>query len=98
MKPKKIVAEQQNMDKPKYMPPKAVKQEHKEFLKKVGLTLQELRKMKNVSASALAKDVGISRNGYSQMERGLVYFHLQKFLQVLDYHKITAIDFFKDIE
>ena len=79
------------------MKPKKIKPEHQELLSKLGLKLQELRKEKNVTSSGLAKQVGISRNGYHLIETGRVYFNFLTFLNVLNYHKKSVSDFFKEL-
>lgn len=81
----------------KYQPPKPVKSEHQEFMKKIGIKLLELRNNKNISLSELSREVGISRNAYSQMEKGTVYFSLSNLMTVLDYYDFSAQNFFKDL-
>lgn len=71
--------------------------EHQELMTKIGLKLQELRKVNKLSVSGLAAEVGISRNSYSQMENGRVYFHFEKLLLVLQYHKKDALEFFNEL-
>jgi len=71
--------------------------EHQELMTKIGLKLQEIRKVNKITVSSLAKEVGISRNAYSQMERGLVYFNFEKLLLVLQYHKKDALEFFNEL-
>lgn len=80
-----------------YQPPKEVKPEHHEFLLTIGNKVQELRKNKNLSSSGLAKQLGISRNAYSQMEKGKTYFYLLNLLKVLDFHNKAATEFFKEL-
>lgn len=81
----------------KYQPPKDIKPEHLELMSKIGMRLAELRKGKNISSSGLAKEVGISRNAYHQMESGKVYFNFLSLLQVLNYHNIDAEKFLKSL-
>ncbi len=90
------IPEQQNLIKKKYQPPKEIRPEHQEFLLNLGMKLQKLRNIESISA--LAKKVGISRNAYSQMEQGKVYFNLFNLMLVLTYHKKSASDFFKEDE
>ena len=82
----------------KYQPPKEIKSEHKELMIKIGLKLEELRKDKQISSSGLAKEIGISRNAYHQMEIGNVYFNLLSLLQVLNYHQVSLPDFFNTLK
>lgn len=81
----------------KYQPPKRVKTEHKDFILKVGIKLQEMRKEKNLSASALASQAGISRNNYHYIETGRVYFNIESLLQVLDFFQTDASEFFENL-
>jgi len=64
----------------KYQPPKVVLAEHKEFMTRIGLALQNLRKQKDLSILSLCRETGLSRNSYSQMERGNIYFSLSNLL------------------
>jgi DNA-binding XRE family transcriptional regulator len=82
----------------KYQPPKEIKSEHQELMIKIGLKLEELRKDKKISSSGLAKEIGISRNAYHQMEIGNVYFNLLSLLQVLNYHQVSLPDFFNTLK
>jgi DNA-binding XRE family transcriptional regulator len=97
MKPKVTKPDQQSQPKKLYQPPRAVKSEHKEFMMKVGLKLQELRKDKNISISFLARELGISRNAYSQLEKGHVYSNFWNLMCVLDYFNCSAEIFFKNL-
>jgi transcriptional regulator with XRE-family HTH domain len=71
---------------------------HQELLNKIGVELQRLRKNKNLSSSGLAKQVGISRNGYHQMEQGMVYFNFSTFLLILDFYQIPPLIFFNNLK
>ena len=88
---------QQNEEKKKFQPPKKVIPEHQMLMSSIGEKLQLFRKSKNLSVSALAKEIGISRNAYSQIENGKVYCNFLSVLQVLDFHQINAKDFFKNL-
>lgn len=82
----------------KYQPPKSIRTEHQEFMKKIGLKLQEQRKNRGISISSLSTEIGISRNAYAQMEAGKVYFNFLSLLQVLDYFQISKEDFFAELK
>jgi len=81
----------------KYQPPKSVLPGHKAFLKKVGDKVQSLRTGKDISISSLAKELKISRNSYSLMEKGEIYFSTSNLFKILDYYKLQPEDFFKDL-
>lgn len=98
MSPKAKIPEQQNLIKKKYQPPKEIKPEHQDFLSNIGLRLHALRKSKKISSAKLAKQVGISRNGYHLIETGRIYFNISTILQVLSYYKESPSDFFKNDE
>jgi DNA-binding XRE family transcriptional regulator len=97
MKPKTINPEQPRKAQKIYQPPKEIRPEHKDFMSSIGKKLNDLRNSKNLSSQGLAKQAGISRNAYHQMECGMVYFNFLKLIQVLDYHKISVSEFFKEI-
>ena len=94
MTPKAIKPVPEIPIKKKYQAPKEISPEHQEFLTKIGLGLQAIRKEKNISISHLSSELKISRNKYAQMEDGKLYFNLLSVLQVLDYFHINASDFF----
>ena len=77
---------------PKWKPPKAVKESHQQTMKIIGDKLIKLRG--SMSAFELADKVDISRNSYRQMEKGMIYFSMENFLKVLDYHGVDINDFF----
>lgn len=80
-----------------WKPPKNVAESHQKTLKEIGAKLEKLRK--DVPASQFAKDLGISRNSYRQMEQGQIYFSMENFLKILNHYHISMKDFFTtDIE
>ena len=84
-------------DIPKWKPPKAVQESHQQTMKTIGEKLIKLRG--DQTASKLAEKLSISRNSYRQMEKGEIYFSMENFLKVLDYHGVDIHDFFaSDIE
>jgi len=85
------------MNSQKYQPPKPVLPSHEAFLKKIGKKLKSLREERNLTISFLETELGISRNSYSLMERGLIYFSTSNLLKILDYYQLPAEDFFKDL-
>jgi len=85
------------MNSQKYQPPKPVSPGHKAFLEKIGNRLKTLREERNLTISFLETELGISRNSYSLMERGLIYFTTSTLLKILDYYGLSAESFFKDL-
>ena len=80
-----------------YQKPKEIKPEHQEFMTKIGEKLQKLREGKNMSSTELAKKAGVSRNGYHQLETGQVYFTISTLIQVLDFHHVDLMEFFREL-
>jgi len=80
-----------------YQPPKEIKADHQEFIKKIGDRLKQIRENKKMSASRLARDSKLSRNLYHQMEHGRVYFTISSLLRILDTLEVSSSDFFKDL-
>ena len=93
-----MMEQEQNLPKKNWQPPKDVLPEHSDFLSGIGSELKRLREKKGLSISKLCKELSISRNSYSLMENGEVYFSMENFLQVLQYHKISPIKFFKRLK
>lgn len=85
------------MNSPKYQPPKPVSSSHKAFLEQIGNKLKTLREERNLTISFLETELGISRNSYSLMERGLIYFTTSTLFKILDYYKLPPEEFFKDL-
>jgi DNA-binding XRE family transcriptional regulator len=80
-----------------WKPPKAVQKSHQKIMQEIGAKLEKLRN--DIPASRFAKDLGISRNSYRLMEKGEIYFSMENFLKVLEFHGVSISDFFsKDIE
>lgn len=97
MTPDIVKSQQETLIKKKYQPPKDIKSEHKELMLKVGRKLETLRKGKRISVSKLSMELEISRNAYSNMENGKVYFNILTLLHVLDYYQVSALEFFNDL-
>jgi len=85
------------MNSPKYQPPKSVSPSHKAFLGKIGNKLKTLREERSLTISFLETELGISRNSYSLMERGLIYFTTSTLFKILDYYKLSPEDFFREL-
>lgn len=67
-------------------------------LQKVGEKLKKIRiKAKYKSAETFAYDNELNRVQYWRMEKG-ANFTLQSLIKVLDIHKLTFEEFFKDLE
>jgi len=75
-----------------WKPPKAVQESHQKTMMEIGAKLEKLRM--DIPAKKFATDLGISRNSYRLMEKGEIYFSMENFLKVLEYHGVSISDFF----
>lgn len=82
----------------KYVPPKKIKPEHKEFLEAVGAKIEELRIKKGISVSALCKKAKISRYSFLLIKESNVYFNALTILNVLSALETNALRFFKTLK
>jgi transcriptional regulator with XRE-family HTH domain len=79
-----------------YEPVIKVKDTHHKLLKRIGIELEERRKEKNISVTTLCDKVGISRTTYYRIKEGMIYFNIQKMLDLLDELDTSVIINFKD--
>jgi transcriptional regulator with XRE-family HTH domain len=79
------------------MKPKEIAAEHQDLILEIGRRIRDLRKRKQLSYIELAKNIGISRNSYNQLELGISNFQIITLLEVLKYHDIGVEYFFKDL-
>jgi transcriptional regulator with XRE-family HTH domain len=77
--------------------PKEIAIEHQALMKEIGRKIKELRISKNKGYIDMAREIGISRNNYNLMELGKIYFKFSTLLLILDYHKISVSEFFKEL-
>ena len=77
--------------------PKEIAPEHQDLMKAIGKKIKELRTAKQLGYIEMAKEIGISRNNYNLMELGKIYFKFSTLLLILDYHKISVSEFFKEL-
>ncbi len=87
------------VNKPKWQPPKRVEEQDVAVIGEIGEKLEKLREKQGSSIHAYAKELGISRNSYTQMEQGKIYFNLRNLLLILSYHGLDLNTFIgTDIE
>lgn len=79
------------------MKPKEIPIEHQELMIEIGKRLRELRKIKGMTYIEFAEQIGISRNGYNNLELGISNFQFITLVTVLNYYGISVSDFFKDL-
>ena len=86
-----------NLANKKWQKPKEIAPQHQVFITKVGEKLKAIRTEKNLSVSEAAKQYGMSRSLYYQLENGTVYFTISTLLRVLDKLDVSAMNFFRDL-
>lgn len=79
-----------------YKPVTKVKEGHKELLKQIGNELEKIREGKNISVRILCDKVGISRTTYYRIKEGIIYFNIQKLLDLMDELDANVTIKFKD--
>lgn len=85
--------------KSKYQPPKRVDKAHKAEMLEIGMKLVKLRNNTGLSVSAYSDKLEISRNSYSKMEKGEIYFSLENLLKIINHHGLDLMKFLQtDIE
>ena len=72
--------------------------EYDELMKSIGNKLKDLRKKQGVSYTTLAKKMGISRNGYNNIELAKSNFQFLTLLRILKYHNISFFQFFESLK
>ena len=81
------------VNKPKWQPPKRVEEQDVAVIGEIGKKLEKLREKQGLSIHAYAKELGISRNSYTQMEQGEIYFSLRNLLLILNHHGLDLKKF-----
>lgn len=81
----------------KWTPPKEVTERHKPIMTSIGQKMKKMRVEKGFGIEKMGKEIGMSRNAYSAMEKGTVYFNFSNLIRFCDYFNIPLSDFFKDI-
>ena len=80
------------------MKPAEIDPEYKDLIEQIGMKILELRKEKNVTYVDMAKKVGLSKNGYNNIELVYSNFQIQTLLKILSYHRISVFDFFQSLK
>lgn len=71
--------------------------EHQELLIKVGNRIKQLRKDRQMTYEAIAKEIGLNRTTYNLMEQGKLNFQFSTLMLIIEYHNLTVSEFFKDL-
>jgi transcriptional regulator with XRE-family HTH domain len=79
------------------MKPNMIKSEHQELMKEIGKRIKNLRIQKKIGYIEMARAMGISRNGYNNIELGNVYFNFSSLLIIANYHSIPVSKLLKGL-
>jgi len=81
--------------------PDELSDEQKELMLRLGAKIKQLRKHQKKGYIELAAEMGIPRNSYYNIERGILNFQFSSLTQILLYyknnHNILPEEFFKDL-
>lgn len=79
------------------MKPAEIDPEYKELFDEIGAKIRELRDKKGISYTKIAEEIGISRNGYNNIELAKSNFQFLTLLRILKYHNISFFQFVDSI-
>lgn len=82
----------------KYISPKAVLEQDKEFMNKIGNRLYKLRAQNNLTLSALSETTGVSRKTIGLYENGSLYPNFGILLKLINFYNISPFDFFNELD
>jgi len=77
--------------------PKIIAPQHQPLMNEIGNRIKTLRLEKEKGLIEMANEIGISRNEYSHLEQGKIYFKFSTLLRILDYYEISFTDFIKGL-
>lgn len=81
----------------RFVPNKEINTKDLEIMQAIGLKLKSIREANKLTKVQLCNDIGISRTTYMNLEEGSVYWNIKILLLVLDYYKISHVDFFREL-
>ena len=80
------------------MKPNDIDPAYSELLKEIGEKILDLRKKKGISYTEMAEEIGISRNGYNNIELAKSNFQFLTLLRILKYHNVSVFQFFESLK
>lgn len=80
------------------MKPAEVDPRYQELMLAIGEKIKDLRKEKNISYIKMAEKIGISRNGYNNIELAKSNFQFETLYRIISYHHINVFDFFESLK
>lgn len=76
---------------------KEIAPEHKVLLQELGKRIKTLRIDKKLGYIQMAKEIGLSRNAYNDIELGNSYFNFLSLVLIAKYHDISVSDLLKNL-
>jgi transcriptional regulator with XRE-family HTH domain len=69
-----------------------------DLMMQIGEQIKELRKKRGISYTEMAEEIGISRNGYNNIELAKSNFQFLTLLRILKYHDVSVFQFFESLK
>ena len=80
------------------MKPAEIDPDYSELMKQIGEQIKELRKKRGISYTEMAEEIGISRNGYNNIELAKSNFQFLSLLRILKFHDVSIFQFFESLK
>jgi transcriptional regulator with XRE-family HTH domain len=76
---------------------KEIAPEHKVLLQELGKRIRKLRNEKKIGYIQMAKEIGLSRNAYNDIELGNSYFNFLSLVLIAKYHDVSISVLLKNL-
>lgn len=80
------------------MKPAEIDPDYSELMTQIGEQIKELRKKRGISYTEMAEEIGLSRNGYNNIELAKSNFQFLTLLRILKYHDVSIFYFFESLK
>jgi len=80
------------------MKPAEIDPDYSALMLQIGEQIKELRKKRGISYTEMAEEIGISRNGYNNIELAKSNFQFLTLLRILKYHDVSIFQFFESLK
>lgn len=80
------------------MKPAEIDPDYSDLMVQIGQQIKELRKKRGISYTEMAEEIGISRNGYNNIELAKSNFQFLTLLSILKYHDVSIFQFFESLK
>ncbi len=77
------------------MKPAEIDPDYSALMLQIGEQIKELRKKRGISYTEMAEEIGISRNGYNNIELAKSNFQFLTLLRILNHHGVSVFQFFE---